>query len=353
MNSELKMIMAGIKTLGRAKTPKGITSKEIVVKAIEFGDPPRIPFSFNTHKSDLLNVLNFSAEKKAKKGKRFGETYEDIWGVTWEITEKDWDHAVGHPLKDLGNLKDYIFPDFHFDKVDGLTRFMIRAGKKRSKYILGVNYINMFELLRSLMGFEGAMMAPYLEPELLRQLLYKLAELTCGAIDHYILCGGIDGFITYEDWGLQKGLQLSIEQFRDFYKPVYKKIIDHCHSKGVHFHWHSCGDIITLIPEMVDINVDVVQMDQPRLMGYENLIKASRGKLCFFNCIDNQWSAFPETSIEDIKEETERMIDVYTKMMPHGGLIMKHYLAPWDIGLSKEKEMAIADTFFKKAYIVH
>ena len=101
-----------------------------------------------------------------------------------------------------------------------------------------------------------------------------------------------------------------------------------------------------MLPEMVDIGVDVLQLDQPRLMGYENLVNASGGKLCFFNCVDIQWSARPDTTLEELTAETEKMLDVYRRMMPDGGLIMKHYSEPWDIDLPREKERAIADAFF-------
>ena len=115
--------------------------------------------------------------------------------------------------------------------------------------------------------------------------------------------------------------------------------------------WHCCGDIITLIPEMVELGVDVVQIDQPRLMGYENLIKASGGKICFSNCIDIQWSTLPQTTDEDIMKETEKMLDTYSELMPGGGLILIHYTRPWDINLSRERELIIAETFFKKQKI--
>ncbi|MBF9017971.1 MULTISPECIES: uroporphyrinogen decarboxylase family protein [unclassified Oceanispirochaeta] len=346
MNEELKIF---VRTLKKGKYLHGSNSREIVKKAIEFNNPPRIPYMFNTHGGDVFLAAKMSGPNAAKKPGRIGATYTDGWGVTWEVTGRGWDHATGYPLDDLSEkLSSYTFPDMGYDKSDPLTKLMIQMGRRMKKYILGVNSINMYELLRSLMGFEGAMMAPYLSPDLLIDLLNRLADMTCRLIDSFCAAGGIDGFITYEDWGLQSGLQMSLEQFREFYKPVYKRIIDHCHDRGIHFIWHSCGDIITLIPEMVDLGVDVVQMDQPLLMGYENLIEASKGELCFFNCVDNQWTARPEVTIDDIAAETERMIDMFARKMPDGGFIMKHYTQPWDIGLSKKKETAIADTFFNR-----
>ena len=47
MASNVQEIM--MKTSGRAKTPEGYTRKDIVKSAIEFKNPPRIPYYFNTH----------------------------------------------------------------------------------------------------------------------------------------------------------------------------------------------------------------------------------------------------------------------------------------------------------------
>jgi len=344
MKEDLKIFL---RTLKKGKHQDGCTSREIVKRAIEFDNPPRIPYMFNTHGGDIFLTAPASGPKGEKRPGRIGAAYTDGWGIEWEVTGRGWDHAVGHPLDDLAEkLAAYTFPDMGYDRPDLQMRMLIRMGRRMKKYVLGVNSINMYELLRSLMGFEAAMMAPYLSPDLLKELLDRLADMTCRLIDSYCRAGGIDGFITYEDWGLQSGLQMSLDQFREFYKPVYKRIIDHCHDRGIHFIWHSCGDIITLIPEMVDLGVDAVQMDQPRLMGYENLIEASRGKLCFFNCVDCQWTALPEVTVEEIAAETEKMMETFTRRMPGGGLIVKHYTQPWDIGLSKEKERAIAEAYF-------
>jgi hypothetical protein len=41
------------------------------------------------------------------------------------------------------------------------------------------------------------------------------------------------------------------------------------------------------------------------------------------------------------------MLSVYSNLLPNGGLMIKHYTQPWDIDLPREKELAIAETFFK------
>lgn len=329
------------------QVPEGYTSKDLVVKALTFDNPPRMPFQFTTQPSDIAEVFNVNSFHPVDKPTGLGETYVDEWGVTWEVTGNVWDHAIDGPLKNTTDLSEYTFPKYNFGTADPVTSALISTAREAGKYVLGINTINMFEHLRSLLGFEEHMMAPYTRPEFLKELVNKLVDLTLELIDGYELNGGLDGFMTIEDWGLQKGLQIDIKHFHEFYKPAYKRIIDHCHSKGIHFFWHCCGDIITLLPEMVELGVDAVQLDQPMLMGYENIIKATQGKLCCFNTVDIQWSVAENLTKEELEAETKAMVDTYKEKQPHGGFIMRHYPQPREIDLSEEREKIIANTFLE------
>ena len=81
--------------------PEGMTSREIVRRAIEFEDPPRIPYSFQLHpnRSDIMlfGIGDLSLSLGATEAE-IGSTYVDRWGVTWEVSGRAWDHAIGHPL---------------------------------------------------------------------------------------------------------------------------------------------------------------------------------------------------------------------------------------------------------------
>ena len=94
---------------------KGMTSREIVRRVVEFDDPPRIPFSFvmNPNRADLITLAIIPPGEPADKPQamEIGSTYVDQWGVTWEVTGRGWNHAIGHPLANLNKIDDYQFPD--------------------------------------------------------------------------------------------------------------------------------------------------------------------------------------------------------------------------------------------------
>jgi hypothetical protein len=194
------------------------------------------------------------------------------------------------------------------------------------------------------MGFEELMIAPYTQPGRLRLLLNRLADLTIETIRKWAQLDCIDGFMTWEDWGLQTGLQMKMETFREFYRPAYERIIQAVHENGWHYVWHNCGRIGDMIPDMIEMGVDVLQLDQPRMMGHDFLAGRFGGKICFWNTVDIQWSSSPDISDSAIRDEIVEMVSVYNRFL--GGFMARHYPQPWDIGLSGERCRQIAETFF-------
>jgi uroporphyrinogen decarboxylase len=119
---------------------------------------------------------------------------------------------------------------------------------------------------------------------------------------------------------------------------------------GMHFFWHNCGYIVDMFPDMIDIGVDVVQLDQPRLMGHEKLIQMLGGKICMWNTVDIQWCSGEGIKDEDIRREVEEMLRVYDPRGRGGGFIAKHYPQPWDIELSVPRQQLIYEAFQKSGY---
>jgi uroporphyrinogen decarboxylase len=342
------VLLETIKGLRRVPTPKGMTSREIVRRTIEFKDPPRIPycFYFNPSATDIIIMGPLSAAATSHKGK-IGDQYTDDWGTTWEVTGRLWDHPIRFPLEDLGKLDKYKTPDVTSPINNAIIRGFSMLAYRSGKYMLALNPLYMFETMRSIMGFEELMMAPYRQPDGLRNLLDRLGGIVIDAISIYARLGTFDGFITYEDWGMQNTLQMKIDTFREFYKPVYKRIIDECHKYKMHYFWHCCGYILDLLPEMLEIGVDVVQLDQPRLMGHRKLIDMLGGKLCMWNTVDIQWSTSEDVTDDEIRKEVAEMVRIYDVNRYRGGYIAKHYNQPWDINLPAQRQRLIADAFMQ------
>jgi len=328
-------------------TPAGMTSRELVRRAIRFEDPPRIPYSFVVPlESDFFEVIladRLSAERGPDRPTELGAIYYDEWGVGQEVTGRGWDHAFEHPLADLSQVDDFPFPDLAaVDRFERLRPFIEEAARA-GKYVVGFDPIMAFERMRSLVGFEELMVAPYIQPDGLRRLIARLTDLTVAIVNRWADLGQVDAFMTWEDWGLQTGLQMKIDTFREFYRPHYARIADAAHARGLHFIWHNCGQILDMIPDMIDMGVDVVQLDQPRLMGHDRLAQAFGGRICFWNTVDIQWSVEPGVTEGELRAEAKRMRQAYGRF--HGGFMARQYPQPQDIELAPERCLAIAQAF--------
>jgi hypothetical protein len=328
--------------------PPGMNSREIVRRAIEFDGPPRIPYSFmvpletDFFETGVLDWLQRGHEKPAATP-QLGETRYDEWGVGWEVTTRWWDHSFHHPLRDLGELESYRFPGVADPERFSWMAPHLERAREAGKYVVGHNPIGMYERMRHLLGYEDLMIAPYTQPDGLRALLGRLSDLTIAAMDQWVRIGPVDAFMSAEDWGLQTQLQMKIDTFREFYKPHYARLVAAAHERGMHYIWHNCGFITDMIPDMIELGVDVVQLDQPRLMGHASLSEAFGGKICFWNTVDIQWSTSAAVSAEEVRAEVAEMTGAYARF--NGGLIARHYPQPWDIQLSEEMQRVIYQAF--------
>ena len=343
-------------------TPEGIKSREIVTRSVEFRDPPRVPYSFVAPvQSDFFEAAaiplffnmadpdgkaaNMWTSEKDKKKREHRERYYDEWGIGWEVTGRFWDHAFDSPLRDLGKLDAYEFPDVAAPEKFDILQPFIEQANQAGKYVVAFDPILMFEKMRALLGFEELMIAPYAQREGLCALLDRLADLEIAVIEQWARIGGVDAYMTADDWGLQTTLQMSPDTFREYYKPRYAQIVAAAHGHGMHYFWHNCGYIMDMIPDMIDIGVDVVQLDQPRLMGYRRLTDEFGGKICFWNTVDIQWSTIGNPSDDEIEAEVEDMMAAFNRF--NGGIIARQYPQPDDIEMPPERHLAISEAFLR------
>ncbi len=58
--------------------------------------------------------------------------------------------------------------------------------------------------------------------------------------------------------GYRNGTFFSLQMYRDILKPVHKRACDWAHERGLKVHLHSCGDVRRLVPEFIEIGVDML-----------------------------------------------------------------------------------------------
>jgi len=90
---------------------------------------------------------------------------------------------------------------------------------------------------------------------------------------------------------------------------------------------------------------DVVQLDQPRLMGHQRLSDEFGGRICFWNTADIQWSTRAEIADEQLHAEVCAMVRSFDRF--GGGFMARQYPQPDDIELSQQRHEVIYRAFLE------
>lgn len=322
--------------------------REIVKRAIEFRNPPRLPFWQHEVAEAPDDVCDIWEMDRAQAGWFFDHCAPDDWGCIWARTEtKNMGQVVGHPLADWSALDHYRPPDprnpYYFERLEPLVD---QAG---DRYVAVTSHFNLIERFHMLRGFAAAMEDFYLEPQRAERLLDCILEFKLGLFEelHRRLGNRVDGLFLTDDWGTQRGPFVSQAVFDHFFAPRYRKLFEAIHGYGWHVILHSCGRINALVPRLIELGVDVLNMQQPRAYGLVEFGEQFRGRVCFLTTADIQ-ATLPRGNAEEVREEVRLLVRHWST--PQGGLIVFNYGDPEALAVPPEMTRVMFDEFVRLAY---
>lgn len=328
-----------------------MTSREIVKRCIEFRDPPRIGLHFQVEplagrvweESDFAGAGYASDPRFVRQP---GQTaWITEWGVRRETIGTACGEAVGFPLAEGWQALDsYAFPDYAAPWRWIHLKSDVERGHAAGKYVYG-HIPELMLLPCDLRGMENWFMDHAVEQENLARLLDRIVEIRSMIIEHYA-AAGMDGVITYDDMGTNDRPLVSPATFRELYFPRYKRTIDLLHGHGMHFIHHCCGQVRQYMDMFVEANCDVLQLDQPTLMGIDWLGDNYGGKICFWNCVDIQ-TTIGGGDLDAIDDEARRQ--VWRLGDFGGGFMVKAYQQPESVGMTIAQAQRQYDAFKRHA----
>ena len=313
-----------------------MTSREIVKRAVEFRCPPRLPLFFVNalrERADVLRISYAQAESFPLKNTNYSE-----WGFMWDRRDDTMGSPVNPPIDTWDKLGSFVPPDPCAEgRFSHLPEFFEKYG---DLYYVADMQISGFSLACFLRGTGNLLEDFYLEPENLCKLLDMVVEFENGIIRRFAefpICA--IGFA--DDFGAQQSLLMSPAMWREFIKPRLAAQFKLVHSLGMHVYFHSCGYIYDIIQDLIDIGADILNLNQPDILGIEKLSRDFGGKVCF-NCpVDHQTVAIHGTPSE-IREYVERLYRNFN--FPDGGYI-GHIEEYGCTGMSAENFQAIVNSF--------
>jgi len=320
-----------------------MTSKERVKRAIHFQGPDRIPSHLpEPWPTDIVWIFpkgeNIRTETRNGKLFRLSE-----WGSWWHVVSDQNMGEVVEPA--VGSWAD--FSTYRFPEVNAPERYAHVAGimaDNPEKYLMGVLSASLFPHYWEIRGMMGFFEDLYEDVENMEILLDRLVEIQLASVDIWS-SHRVDGIVVgFDDWGLQDRLMINPELFRRYFLPRYRKVWQSIRSKGMDVILHSCGDITTILQDLIDAGLDVINMDQQENMGLDRLAEEFGGKVCFWNPVDIQTVMLSGTP-EEVAEYAKRMMG--TLGTEKGGFIGKYYPQPQAAGHPEYASKAAFDAFVR------
>ncbi|PKO13319.1 MAG: hypothetical protein CVU39_19130 [Chloroflexi bacterium HGW-Chloroflexi-10] len=241
-------------------------------------------------------------------------SFTDEYGSEWRTDLRPF--SLLKPALTQPNLDGFTFPKVSdlFDEDWDITALKI-IEEQKDKFVVAAYGFGLFERSWVLRGFENVLMDVVLNLDFYEELLDKLLDHQMEILDR-LLKLPVDGIWFFDDWGFQQGVLIGEERWRKLFKPRYERLYKRTHDAGKYVLTHCCGGIEKILPDVIEIGLDVYQSVQPEAKNnnpYE--LKQKFGhKLTFWGGLGSQ-KMIPFGSPLEIKEEVRQLC----KIMGKGG----------------------------------
>lgn len=245
--------------------------------------------------------------------------FEDEWGVRIAISgneDLDWRYSL-HPLNVNGKL---TFNNLKIPDINSGSRFgKIKSDidKYGNEYAIAAGVSTLFRKSWILCGYSRFLEALYTDRNFIQQLLDKLEDFYMKLVRIYVEMG-VDIIEFGGDLGTEQSLMISPQLWRDIFKPRLRNIIQANKRKGVYFYLHSDGNIISIIPDLIEIGFDILNPIQPECIN-PRIVKEKYGKELTLHGTMSLQKTFAHGSKKDIEKE---ILDRIKKCAQNGGLIL-------------------------------
>ena len=280
-----------------------MTSRERVLKTLAHEEPDRVPYN--------LRPSNKMRERLQREHKDldidFAEFFQhDIRYVRIPLPECPVDIPIREWLpvpaaNDIAQCKEQT------------KALQDRGLAVCSSYVCGV-----FEQFKSWFGDVESLTMPFEDPVLMEHELDKITEWKMKVYGAYVQTG-IDIVWIGDDLGTQRSLIMSPEQYRQWYMPCHRRIVQHLKkiNPNVRIAFHCCGYVTTLIPDLIDIGIDILEAVQAECMDIK-MLKQEFGKdISFWGGVGAQ-SVMSQTTPQKV---VDGVLETLSIMTPGGGYI--------------------------------
>jgi len=289
----------------------------------DFSPLARAAVERHYHGSPIEELLNFPIRMTAPATIKplyadpdiHGPTLKDEFGVVWTTNKIDRGVPTGACLREP-SLTDYVFPD----PAASYRYAEIGAWCDRHRGSFRVIWVgDLWERATFMRGMEGILADLMLEPRFVRDLLRGLADYILETMRILLDRFEFEAIAVSDDYGAQRSLLMSPTTWRRIIKPLLVEIYGYAKSKGRVILHHSCGNIGSIVADLVEIGLDILHPIQPEAMDIFKLKDEFGADLTFCGGLGTQ-NLLPQGSAGAVRDMTRRLIG---RMGRGGGYILE------------------------------
>jgi uroporphyrinogen decarboxylase len=263
-------------------------------------------------------VPNWVGVRDIKIGAEPG--YIDMWQTPHKWTDVGQYYAIHSSPFDqetltLEDIESFAWPDPNNpDMFTGLKE-QAQYLYEYTDYVVGADGIKVgiLQTASQLRGYDKLFLDFALNPEITHVLLDRMSGVINEMYRRYLEVVGpyVQVVVITDDQGTQNSLMISPKMFREFIKPRLKSLIDTIKKTAdVKVLMHCDGAILKIIPDLIEIGVDILNPIQPVVKGLEDTeaLKEMFGdQICFHGGIDVQ-QVLPNSTPAEIRQEVKHRI---------------------------------------------
>ncbi|MEL7588303.1 MAG: uroporphyrinogen decarboxylase family protein, partial [Prolixibacteraceae bacterium] len=200
-----------------------------------------------------------------------GGLMKNEWGMVFKDTGQ-YNEFYQFPLARVETAKDinnYNFPDpFAPGRWEAAKKTIAKYGKTHG--IIADLETTLFETAWYLTGLEKFLIDLMMEAEYINPLLDKI-QFIHTEYGKKMIEMGADVLWCGDDFGSQTSLMIDEDTFRRIFKPRIREMFTEFRkvNPNIKLAWHSCGAIKLLIPDFIEIGLDILNPIQPLATGMD------------------------------------------------------------------------------------
>jgi uroporphyrinogen decarboxylase len=265
----------------------------------------------------IRSFLQMDMRKVSYSGTFRLEEGKNIWGAS-EVFGSYGSERGSYPLagiESVAGIERYNWPSA--DALDmELYKRRVEDIDRKFPLILSIGFLPVLNTMMDMFGMEEALMLMLSEPEVMEAAIAHIEAFLLETMKKVLDAHAPRAFAFWlgDDFSTQRGMMISPESWRKFLKPVYKKLFDLVKSYNLLVWFHSCGTFRQVLPDLIDVGMDIWETVQAHLEGNDpqELKNEFGAHITFFGAINCQ-QTLPFGTAEDVRKEVRERIRVLGK----------------------------------------